>query len=551
MVAARQLLRARNPALLARGVEQWDAWIAGQRRQAMDAGQPRLILVAALTCIDDLPLHAGLLQLLATKDVRCRVVFSMPTQAAAKLLRAQARREGWHLFVQILHEPVCDRVLRGLPATETLGIFRFPTALDLGAEPQLWDILQLARQTAAGFIGPAEAYPPWCESVSAAEPDFASALRELLTLDPARLPLIGNRPDLLNCEAAVGKMLPAIPIIAGGVDILQSCPGDQLVLSTTSGDAVGRLSADLHDPTQPVCIRMPASFLTEHPQPLSLELQAIGGIRRTDVSFHIPSSRLRPWMISAFLNRGGAGNSVIRAFAEAIGCRIAYAEDEPDQLSDIPVVWGVLRDSDRILAQARAQHLYFFYIDHAYFSRGHGRAYRITRNGYEAGPVRRCPDDRLRAHGVEMAPWRTGGRDIILCPPTEYFMRAHGCADWLDSTIEQLRSLTDRPIIVREKPKPGEQAVPLPKALESAHALVTHSSNVAIEAAYLGTPVFVSPASAAAPIGRTTLNDIEAPLYPDREAWLAHLAYNQFSFDEIRDGSAWRMLLELEERDLV
>lgn len=256
-------------------------------------------------------------------------------------------------------------------------------------------------------------------------------------------------------------------------------------------------------------------------------------------------------MVSAFLNRGGGGNPVVRAFAEGVRCRLAYAEDEPQVLSDIPVVWGVLRESDRILAQAKAQSLYFFYIDHAYFNRGHGKAYRITRNGYEAGPIRDCPRDRLTRLRPHIAPWRKSGRSIIVCPPTEYFMHTHCCLDWLETTLKKLRSVTDRPIIIREKPKPGEEVVPLSQALETAHAVVTHSSNVAIEAACLGTPVFVAPASAAAPIGRTDVAEIEEPNYPDREPWLAHLAYNQFSFDEIRDGIAWRTLLELEEREFV
>jgi hypothetical protein len=256
-------------------------------------------------------------------------------------------------------------------------------------------------------------------------------------------------------------------------------------------------------------------------------------------------------MISAFLNRGGGGNPVIRAFAEGVACRLAYAEDEPEILRDIPVVWGVLRESDRVLAQAKAQSLYFFYVDHAYFNRGHRRTYRITRNGYEAGPIRNCPRDRVEELEVEIAPWRKSGRNIIVCPPTDYFMHAHGCLDWLETTMAALQSVTDRPITIRQKPRPGEEMVPLPQALETAHALVTHSSNVAIEAACLGTPVFVAPASAAAPIGRTDLSAIETPVYPDRDQWLAHLAYNQFSFDEIREGRAWRMLLELEERELV
>jgi hypothetical protein len=256
-------------------------------------------------------------------------------------------------------------------------------------------------------------------------------------------------------------------------------------------------------------------------------------------------------MISAFLNRGGAGNPVMRAFGRGIGCRMAYAEDEPETLRDIPIVWGVLRGSDRIISRARAQDLYFFYVDHAYFNRGHGKTYRIARNAYEAGRIRLCPDDRLKALGLDVQPWRKSGREIIVCPPTEYFMHAHGCADWLETTMAHLRQVTDRPIIVREKPQPDEEAVPLPQALQTAHALVTHSSNVAIEAACLGTPVFVSAASAAAPIGRTSLADIESPIWPDRQPWLAHLAYNQFSFEEIENGTAWRLMLELEDREFV
>jgi hypothetical protein len=43
------------------------------------------------------------------------------------------------------------------------------------------------------------------------------------------------------------------------------------------------------------------------------------------------------------------------------------------------------------------------------------------------------------------------------------------------------------------------------------------------------------------------LSQIEKPYYPDREkvqAWANHLAYGQFHIDEIKDGSAWRILNE-------
>jgi hypothetical protein len=272
-----------------------------------------------------------------------------------------------------------------------------------------------------------------------------------------------------------------------------------------------------------------------------------GGEASHEIRFNVPPANIEPWMLSAFLNRGGGGNPVVGAFAMGTGCRLAYAEDEPGTLRDIPVVWGVLRGSDRILAQARSQGLHFFYIDHAYFDRGHGNSYRMTRNRYEAGNVRKVGDDRLIRLNLDIQPWRKNGRSIIVCPPTEYFAAAHNCADWLETTLAALRLETDRPVVVREKPKPGESSVPLPQALQDAHALVTHSSNVAIEAACLGTPVFVSPASAAAPIGQTDIGLIETPRYPKRDPWLAHLAYSQYSMTEMRDGTAWNLLKYLED----
>jgi hypothetical protein len=348
------------------------------------------------------------------------------------------------------------------------------------------------------------------------------------------------------------------PTIAGddAIEVQLIEKGDELIIRThrhpLTSEVIERRFARLCAPDKPVQIRPSGSMLTTAPGIARLEsYKSNGRIIGSNLLLRVPPTELQSWMVSAFLNRGGGGNAVIRAFAEGVGCRLAYAEDEPQTLRDIPVVWGVLRQSDRILAQAKAQMMYFFYIDHAYFHRGHGRSYRITRNRYEAGAVRKCPPDRLSQSAIQLHPWQSGGRDVIVCPPTDYFMEAHGCSDWLDSTLADLRRVTDRPITIREKPQPGETALPLKSALKTAHALVTHSSNVAIEAVCLGTPVFVNPASAAAPIGLTDISRIETPVYPDREPWLAHLAYNQFSLEEVRSGEAWRLLLELEEREFA
>ena len=130
-------------------------------------------------------------------------------------------------------------------------------------------------------------------------------------------------------------------------------------------------------------------------------------------------------------------------------------------------------------------------------------------------------------------------------------MNAHGCHDWLETTLATLKAHTDREIVVRVKPQPGETVEPIEDAFRRSFALVTHSSNIAIEAAIAGVPVFVSETSAAAPVGRTDFSLIENPVYPDRTPWLQHLAYNQYSMAELGDGTAWRMLREFETRPFV
>jgi len=490
--------------------------------------QPHVVVVANLTCLEDLYLHLGLMQLIATPGLRCTPVFRLPTHASAQLMKAKARREEWETLVHIVSDAECERALIGLLAGTRIIEF---------ALPAMFPSHELAALFEPRKVPQSDRVDDFLRIVSSRDPDDVPVLEAPLSM-----------PSREVCE------LPAEVRLEGpNLEFREIGQGDELVVRTGHEHGISsRLLTDLAEAERGMKIRIPASLLTIEPQHIRLECyKPDGRVPSFSLQVHVPPSRLEPWMVAAFLNRGGAGNPVIRAFAGGIGCRLGYAEDEPQSLTDIPVVWGVLRDSDRILSQAKEQGLHFFYIDHAYFNRGHGKTYRITQNRYEAGPTRRCPADRLSALDLEVRPWQKSGREIIVCPPTEFFMDAHGCHGWLESTIAELQSVTDRPITVRTKPKPGEAIVPLEDALHSAHALVTHSSNVANKAVCLGTPVFVAPMSAAAAVGKTSLSEIENPVYPDREPWLSHLAYNQFSFDEIADGSAWRMLLELESRDLA
>lgn len=243
--------------------------------------------------------------------------------------------------------------------------------------------------------------------------------------------------------------------------------------------------------------------------------------------------------VTCYANRSGPGNDLVLGFALGHGCRLSYAEDHDfDDMPGTALVWGILRGSDRVVASAVENGRSFLYCDHAYFNRGHLRNYRIILNGHATTRMRDCPDDRTAALGVSLKPWRETGSHILLCPPTDHFLRAHGCPNWVANTLSTLRHCTDRPIVLRNKPKPGEPTRTLEEDLENCHALVTHSSNAAVEAVVAGIPVFVDPACAAIGVGCSDFSRIEHPLTPDRRLWLANLAYTQFSFEEILRGEA-------------
>ena len=77
------------------------------------------------------------------------------------------------------------------------------------------------------------------------------------------------------------------------------------------------------------------------------------------------------------------------------------------------------------------------------------------------------------------------------------------------------------------------------------HAMVTYNSNTMIASLAEGVPVFCDPQnSAAAPISETDFSKIESPKYGDRVALFSSLAYNNWTMDEMSNGTAWRMINE-------
>lgn len=227
----------------------------------------------------------------------------------------------------------------------------------------------------------------------------------------------------------------------------------------------------------------------------------------------------------------------------------------PDSLYEgTAVFYGVTPATAHLFEQAKRERRDWIYIDNAYFDGCRQVYYRATLNRLQhhgMGPsdgkrLERLIYDEKRVE--EPKRWRETGNHIVLAPQSEEFMRT--CAgysgSWTNDTLAQLRKLTTRTIVARnwtsDKPQWYRQ---LHQDLRQAWALVTYSSASAITAMMAGVPAFVTAADCIARcIAFTDLRNIEKrpPPEDDRRLWMAVIADNQWTLEEMRAGLCWKML---------
>lgn len=174
-------------------------------------------------------------------------------------------------------------------------------------------------------------------------------------------------------------------------------------------------------------------------------------------------------------------------------------------------------------------------------------------------------DKIKRTYGFEERGWSSGD-SILVCLQRDggWSMNGRGVMDWAIQTVSEIRSYTDRPIIVRGHPgdittmeqldttswtnvyKQHPKEVPLRKQLARTHATVTYNSSPGVASILYGTPVFVTDPvperSQCWPICNTNLKNIETPELFDRQDFYHKLAQCHWTLDEVRIGDAWRFM---------
>lgn len=167
--------------------------------------------------------------------------------------------------------------------------------------------------------------------------------------------------------------------------------------------------------------------------------------------------------------------------------------------------------------------------------------------------------------GFDLQPWKSNGSSILICLQRNggWSMKNLDVMSWCNSTIQEIKKYTDRPIVVR--PHPGDKKVTqylrinspgvkisqndnIVDDLMSAWATVTYNSSPGVASVIEGVPVFVTDpipeVSQAYDVANFDLSQIENPRRPDRQQWIEKISMCHFNFDDLRKGIAWNIIKE-------
>jgi hypothetical protein len=203
------------------------------------------------------------------------------------------------------------------------------------------------------------------------------------------------------------------------------------------------------------------------------------------------------------------------------------------------------------------------FIDLGYWARegqeGHHKIVVNSRHPTSYFQKRKHSADRFKRLGIAIKPWRTNERgSIMVVGMSAKAAAAEGLRpeQWETETINQLRKLTKRTIVYRPKPnwngsqpivgavfqRGDQQGRDVRQVLQDTYAVVTHHSNVGVDAVLEGVPV-ISVEGIASVMGCSEITSIDGLMYPDnREQWAHDAAYTQWTVTEMRTGAAWRHL---------
>ena len=277
---------------------------------------------------------------------------------------------------------------------------------------------------------------------------------------------------------------------------------------------------------------------------------------------------------------------IVQAFAETIDHTYFPATKRVDQWEESEwigfdqeqwikdknpiVVCGILRGTAKLLKLARLHKIPYYFIDHAYFYRGHGidptfgdTFYRVVKNNeYLFGMTQLQGHTNVIERNIKLLSKKHirinldkyynnyDGKYILVFPPSEHLCKYWGIESvdwWIEQVKKNILTGTDREIIISTKNDSKKYQDYFPDT----HCMVSFTSTAPIEGLLLGIPSICWSLSMLSPVSwnyemYTEIEKIRTFDYRGYRkerglaiaAWRDHLLANQFTLSEMKSGYA-------------
>jgi len=226
--------------------------------------------------------------------------------------------------------------------------------------------------------------------------------------------------------------------------------------------------------------------------------------------------------------------------------------EEMHQNTTLPMCWaGFFKP--QWLDICKEYNLKFYNLDSGYFGNKKRKTiFRLSVNNFQnIDPIIDRPSDRWEHLQIAQYSF-TQGSTIVVVPPDRKIVHTLGMGSedhWIEKIVVKIKSVTDRSIKIRRRPEPRADRIVSNTfkdfIKDDTFCVVGYSSNALVEAAMHDIPVISLGHSATKSLYSYQLDDIEKikPAYHgDKQAWLNHLAYSQFTREELLSGLAWDLI---------
>jgi hypothetical protein len=217
------------------------------------------------------------------------------------------------------------------------------------------------------------------------------------------------------------------------------------------------------------------------------------------------------------------------------------------QITNEPFLIRNTNANENLLIHRIKNKLPFWFIDSGYtnFIESNKKWHRLVCNHIHVQNSFDAPVDRLGLLSTFPQKWRNDGHYILIIEPGYFSSKIFGVNidQWKKDIETEIKKHTDRPIKIREKiNKKIRKNLYRELCDEDYHCVINLNSNAATEAIWAGIPAITLDNHITNSVTTNKISDINNLPKPHLANWLCMLSYSQFTYEELMDGTAYKIL---------